>query len=234
MAGLGVVVGNTHVQWGGWWDGQFRKLGRVRRHQWEQLLRDGVEGITHVVIASVVPSLGATLCQSLREAYPHVLVKECQLGDLPLRGCYPTMGIDRALCAVGAIRYHGCPVLVIDGGTAITITAIAEGNTFWGGAIMPGLRMQLASLAEGTALLPALPLPVNTPLEWWAKDTPSSIYSGVVHGAIAGLEKYINLWRRDFPHTAVVITGGEGDFLGAHLQIPYDPDLIFRGLEVLV
>jgi pantothenate kinase type III len=55
-----------------------------------------------------------------------------------------------------------------------------------------------------------------------------------VHGAIAGLEKYINLWRRDFPHTAVVITGGEGDFLGAHLQIPYDPDLIFRGLEVLV
>ncbi len=234
MTTLGVAIGNTHVQWGCWRQGLWCRLGTALQRQWSSFLDDVAQGISQVLVASVVPALTDTICQCLRQTYPRLRIKVCQLGDLPLRGCYATMGVDRGLCAAGAMRYYGCPVLVIDAGTAISLTAIAEEGTFWGGPIMPGLWMQLRSLAEGTAVLPAVALPATNPVEFWAKDTPNSIYSGVIHGAIAALEKYIALWRRDFPQGAVVITGGDGSLLQAYLGAPCDPDLIFKGLEVLV
>ena len=234
MAKLGVVLGNTHIQWAKWRDDKWQHPQKAQHSQWHSLLADLDPAVSHVLLAGVVPDLCAEIYQYLTTATP-LTVKICQLADLPLHDCYATMGIDRALCAVGAIRLFGCPVLVIDAGTAISITAIAEGHTFWGGAIMPGLRMQLSSLAQGTAVLPHLSLRerLNDPPQLWARNTPDSIYSGVIHGVIAGLEKYITAWRRDFPSGSVVITGGDGNILQAHLGISYVPDLIFRGLEVL-
>jgi len=234
MAKLAVVLGNTHIQWTKWRDGRWECPQKAQHAQWQSVLAELDPAVTHVLIAGVVPDLCAAIYQYLTTA-TSLTVKICQLADLPLHGCYATMGIDRALCAVGAIRLCGCPVLVIDAGTAISITAIAEDNTFWGGPIMPGLRMQLASLAKGTAVLPQLNLGESmkgTP-QLWAKNTPDAIYGGVIHGAIAGLEKYITAWRGDFPSGSVVITGGDGIILQTHLGISYIPDLIFRGLEVL-
>jgi len=235
MAKLAVVVGNTHVRWARWQDGQFHYFPKVQHTAWKSLLADVDPEITHILMAGVVPDLCTKISAHLTTAYPQLGLQICQLSDLPLHGCYATLGIDRALCAVGAMRLYGSPVLVIDAGTAISITAIAEGNTFWGGAIMPGLQLQLSSLAEGTAVLPHLAVPAKIgdypPL--WARDTPSSIYSGVIHGAIAGLEKYISAWRQDFPSSPIVITGGDGSFLQAFLAMPYVPDLIFEGMEVL-
>ncbi len=234
MAKLAVVLGNTHIQWAKWLDGRWQYPQKTQHSQWKGLLADLDSAVSHVLMAGVVPDLCAEIHQYLTSNYP-LVVQICQLADLPLHGCYATLGIDRALCAVGAIRLFGFPVLVIDAGTAISITAIAEENTFWGGAIMPGLGMQLSSLAEGTAVLPHLSLGerLNELPQLWARNTPDAIYSGVIHGAIAGLEKYITAWHRDFPSGSVVITGGDGNILQAHLGISCVPDLIFRGLEVL-
>jgi len=234
MAKLAVVLGNTHIQWARWGDGTWQAPQKAAHAQWHRLLADLDPAVTHVLIAGVVPDLCVAIYQYLTTA-TSLTVKICQLADLPLQGCYSTMGIDRGLCAVGAIRLFGCPVLVIDAGTAISITAIAEGHTFWGGAIMPGLRMQLDSLAQGTAVLPRLDIGdrLKEAPQFWARNTPDSICSGVLHGAIAGLEKYITAWRGDFPSGSVVITGGDGIILQTHLGISYIPDLIFRGLEVL-
>jgi type III pantothenate kinase len=66
-------------------------------------------------LASVVPSQTA-----LWQTYPDVHI--ITLDQVPLQGVYPTLGIDRALALWGAGETWGWPMLVIDAGTALTLT----------------------------------------------------------------------------------------------------------------
>ncbi len=70
-------------------------------------------------LASVVPSQTA-----LWQTYPDVQM--ITLDQVPLQGVYPTLGIDRALALWGAGEWQ-LPVLVIDAGTALTLTG-ADAN----------------------------------------------------------------------------------------------------------
>lgn len=49
----------------------------------------------------------------------------------------------------------GWPVLVVDCGSALTFTAADAGGKLAGGAILPGVRLQLAVLGTRTAQLPS-------------------------------------------------------------------------------
>ena len=71
------------------------------------------------------------------------------LEDIPLEGLYPSLGVDRALALWGAGATWGFPCLVIDGGTALTLTGGNGDGFLVGGAILPGLRLQLQSLGRG-------------------------------------------------------------------------------------
>ncbi|CAM9423271.1 unnamed protein product, partial [Ectocarpus sp. 13 AM-2016] len=78
---------------------------------------------------------------------------------------YPTLGVDRALAVRGAARIRGWPVLVIDCGSALTFTAADASGRLAGGAILPGVRLQLAVLGSRTAQLPSdVVLPDELPL----------------------------------------------------------------------
>lgn len=180
-----------------------------------------------IAIASVVPDLITSW---------HYLPQTQLLTttDVPLQGLYSTMGCDRALAAFGAGETYGYPVLVIDAGTAITLTGIDANKTLVGGAIVAGLRSQFACLHQNTAALPALPIPETLP-ERWATDTNSAIQAGIAHILIAGLQAYIDDLRSQFPDSQVIITGGDGDYLvkwGLKVDM-IDKNLIFWGIIVL-
>jgi type III pantothenate kinase len=166
-------------------------------------------------------------------------VKLITLADIPLFNLYPTLGIDRALAAFGAGEIYGYPVLVIDGGTALTITGIDENRGLVGGAILPGLRLQLRSLATGTAALPAIELPQQLPLRW-SDNTPGSIASGILHTVSSGISGFIQDWQRLYPQSQIVFTGGDGAALITYLQanlsssVKLDRDLLFYGLSVIL
>jgi type III pantothenate kinase len=170
------------------------------------------------------------------------------LGDLPLKGMYPTLGIDRALAAWGAGQRYGFPVLVIDGGTALTFTAVDHDHNFLGGAILPGLNTQFRSLHTNTAALPLIQLPNQLP-ELWGKDTASAIQSGVIHTVIASVWTFTHQWQQQFPDGTIVFTGGDGPNLYQwfqqwlarlendqsenpqnDLKLYLDPDLVLRGM----
>jgi type III pantothenate kinase len=191
-------------------------------------------------IASVVPQQS-----QLWAAYPqaHFL----SLSQIPLQGLYASFGLDRALTLWGAIGLCAAPVLVIDAGTAITLSGADRQHRLVGGAILPGLRLQLRALGQSTAGLPELStqelstedFPVLPPR--WATDTTGAIASGVLHTLLASLHSFIADWRRQFPQSPVVITGGDGDRLHAGLQrmdpaiaISLRPNLIFQGIQTLV
>jgi type III pantothenate kinase len=181
----------------------------------------------HIAIASVVPEL-VTRWHHLPQT------QIITTADVPLRGLYSTMGCDRALAAYGAGETYGYPVLVIDAGTAITITGVDASKNLVGGAIVAGLRSQFACLHQNTAALPALPIPETLP-QRWATDTNSAIQAGIAHILTAGLQTYIDDLRSQFPNIQVIITGGDGDYLMKwDLKVDMiDKNLIFLGIMAL-
>jgi type III pantothenate kinase len=178
----------------------------------------------HIEIASVVPEL----LTSWHELPQTQIIKTA---DVPLHGLYATMGCDRALAAYGAGEIYGYPVLVIDAGTAITLTGIDADKALVGGSIVAGLRSQFSILHQNTAALPELNIPETLPNRW-GLDTPISIQAGIAHIFLAGLQAYINDWRSQFLDSKVIITGGDGEHLvkwGLKVDI-IDKNLIFWGL----
>ncbi|WP_434686877.1 type III pantothenate kinase [Pseudanabaena minima] len=178
----------------------------------------------NIAIASVVPEL----LTSWHELPQTQIIKTA---DVPLHGLYATMGCDRALAAYGAGEVYGYPVLVIDAGTAITLTGIDADKTLVGGAIVAGLRSQFLSLYQNTSALPDVHIPETLPNRW-GMDTASSIQAGIAHMFLSGLQAYIADWRSLFPDSKVIITGGDGEHLvkwGLQVDI-IDKNLIFWGL----
>lgn len=170
-------------------------------------------------IASVVPEQTQHW-----QRYPFAQV--VTLEQVPLQGMYPTFGLDRALAVWGAIATVGSPVLVVDAGTALTFTGANEHHQLVGGAILPGLRLQFQALDQSTAALPHVQPSTTEPLPpRWAMNTVDAIASGVIYTVLAGLHAFIQDWWRQFPESAVVLTGGDGDRLHHYLQqIEADPE----------
>ena len=183
-------------------------------------------------LASVVPA-ETTLWQT------YLATRVITLAHLPLLGVYPTLGIDRALAVLGAGETFGYPVLVIDGGTALTFTGADAKRRLIGGAILPGLGLQLQSLAQGTAALPVAQLPPQLPPRW-AMQTPAALESGVIYTVLAGIQDFIEDWRCQFPDSRIALTGGDSVLLLTYLQDQFpetasqiiaDSHLIFWGMR---
>jgi type III pantothenate kinase len=169
------------------------------------------------------------------------------LADVPLKGLYPTLGIDRALAALGAGETFGYPLLLVDAGTALTFTGINADRQLVGGAILPGLRLQWQALHQGTAALTDFRADFQADLKSvnrWATNTEEAIASGILHSTLAGIRDFYLDWQRQFPETTLVITGGDGKILYLFLHsderqqyvlksLKHSPDTIFRGMSAV-
>jgi type III pantothenate kinase len=130
---------------------------------------------------------------------------------------------------------------VIDAGTALTFTGVNQQQQLIGGAILPGLKLQLQSLGNQTAALPQIQLPQSLPIRW-STNTPQAIASGVIYTVLAGLHNFITDWYHQFPDSQIIFTGGDSSFLLQSLQklfpamatkINIDPNLIFWGARLV-
>jgi type III pantothenate kinase len=85
-----------------------------------------------------------------------------RLEDVPLPKAPPWLGVDRALGAWMAWRCSqerklDCSrgLLLVDAGTVLSITRVTADGCFGGGQLIPGYRLQLQAMAEGTVGLPS-------------------------------------------------------------------------------
>jgi len=207
------------------------------------LLRDYLQQLSNQP-ALTSPDLWIVSVVPEQTAYFHDYsqAKILTLAEIPLKATYPTLGVDRALAVWAAGKIYGWPILVIDAGTALTVSGADQDRCFVGGAILPGLGLQLRSLAQFTANLPEMKLPSQLPSRW-ARETPEAIQSGVVYTVLAGVQGFIQQWQQKYPSSAVVITGGDGQTLLSYLQatptiagttqLVVAPQLIFEGLARL-
>ena len=237
---LGLMIGNTRLHWA-WFKGE------LLYHTWDcdHFTHDTIEAELSrlnifpedlpIYIASVVP-------EQTKLWANYSSAKVITLEQIPLNKTYPTLGVDRALALWGAGKNHGFPCLVIDAGTALTFTGANTKKELVGGAILPGLRLQLKSLGENTAALPQLQLPLQLPPRF-ANNTYEAILSGVIYTTITSIQSFVFKWLKEFPQGKILLTGGDSLLLLNYLDeefpdltpiITLDKNLIFFGMLSVV
>jgi type III pantothenate kinase len=242
---IGLSIGNSRYHWAWFlnaqlqssWDTEYLKIDRF-----SQLFPIDLLSIikTDRVKLDLIPIYLISVVSNQTEIWQKLpQLKRITFTDIPLFNLYPTFGIDRALAAFGAGEMYGYPVLVIDGGTALTITGIDRNQCLIGGAILPGLRLQFRSLSTGTAALPMVELPHQLPPRW-SNSTSGSISSGILHTVSAGVRDFIQDWQQLYPDSQIVYTGGDGQILSSYLppdlvdNLKFNYNLLFYGLSVIL
>lgn len=189
-------------------------------------------------IASVHPQASQILMGHLRTICPTANVHLVTWRDIPMEPNVDEpdlLGIDRLISAYAASLHANPPLIVVDAGSAITVDLVAKDGRFSGGAILPGLSMQFISLAKGTANLPQLDH-MDTEPQYPAKNTRDAIFSGVVTGATAAIDRLISNYCNRAEMVAetvpVVLTGGDAPTVSPRLQHNHDriDNLVCRGL----
>jgi type III pantothenate kinase len=144
------------------------------------------------------------------------------------------VGADRITCAVAAVALLGCPVAVVDLGTATTVSVVGKRNEFLGGAILPGLTLMRDALSRGTAQLPDIAL--RRPRAIVGGDTVSAILSGIMYGTAGAIERLVaGMEKAHRFRVHLVLTGGHARFLSPLLARPHvtRPMLAFEGLRLI-
>lgn len=139
----------------------------------------------------------------------------------PEQGLYPTMGVDRVAALYGAKLHYGSPALVIDGGTAMTYSALDGNGHIIGGGISPGVKVRLQSLADYTGSLPDIDhrkfkslvegaIAAKTPLPFFAKDTEMAMISPVCAELACQLRNIIKQFVSRFQSSSELKTAASG------------------------
>ncbi len=188
-----------------------------------------------IILSSVVPPLTETLRQVFAKMTdaPLLIVGENAVTDLPLCMDHPsTVGSDLIVDAVAAKVQYGCPVIVIDMGTATTLSIVAKDGSYVGTIILAGARIALDSLVSGTAQLPHIGLTV--PERVIADNTVDSMRSGLIYGSAACLDGMIDrIWAELGYETQIVATGGLAAAVVPHCthEILLNDALLLQGLK---
>ena len=195
------------------------------------------DDIEDCIISSVVPAVGKCISRAVS--------KLCQIVPLTLGPGVKTglnikidnpaqLGGDLVAGAVGAIDAYKMPCVIIDMGTASTISVLDKQGAFLGGVIAAGVRLTLKALTENTALLSSIP--IEAPKSVIGTNTTESMQAGLVLGTasmIDGLLEKITNELGEVP--TVVATGGLSKEVITHCKtnIIYNENLLLEGLRVI-
>lgn len=144
------------------------------------------------------------------------------------------IGPDRIANAAGSYYSGNGPSIVVDLGTATTITVVGRGASFLGGSILPGALMMAESLAEKTSKLPCVDLVL--PRSVIGKDTQENIQSGIFFGIAGAVERAVEEIRKDIKYPMkVLLTGGLCEVFRGLIRNAdvIDPLLTMKGLFLI-
>lgn len=198
------------------------------------LLEIDAKKIEGTIISSVVPPVLNSFKTAIRKLTGHVplVVGPGIKTGLNILLDNPALaGGDLIVGAVAALAEYPKPLLIIDMGTATTITAIDQKGNYLGGCICPGVKISTEALASRTAQLPAISL--ETPKKAIGRNTVDCMRSGLMMGTAAMLDGMIARMERELGAPATVVaTGGIARFVlpMCEREIIYDKDLLLKGL----
>lgn len=198
-----------------------------------QLLKDDLEGVTDVVISNVVPSL-QKIFQTLFEK--HFNIEPLWLGPgvktgvkLPISNPKEA-GADLIAAAAGVKSEYGDSAIIIDMGTATTISLFKE-NALLGVAITIGLDSAKECLIKEASQL--LDFQFVVPDKPYGDTTLTALNAGFLYGHLYQIEGFVKALSHETKR--VVITGGATQIIKSILpdDYIYDPYLIHKGLKAI-
>lgn len=193
--------------------------------------------IEGAIISSVVPPLNRTMTAAVKKitGLTAKLVSSGMKTGLNILMDNPkAVGSDMIVNSIASIAEHAPPLIIIDMGTATTLSVIDKNSCYIGGAILPGLRASLDNMSSSTAQLPRISL--DTPKKVIGKNTVDCMRSGVIYGNACMIDGMLTRIETELSQPATIIaTGGIANIiipLCSH-HIIYDGALLLKGLLAL-
>lgn len=199
--------------------------------------------IRHSIISCVVPDLLWDLTELSRRHFGHAAMvvgqDKLDLGILSMVDHPEEVGADLLVGCAAVKKLYGGPALILDMGTATTLSLLDHHGNFAGVAIAPGLKMSLESLSLSAARLPHV---------FWDKtdrvigtNTISAMQGGIYWGYLGLVENLIRhakdqyLEQHPESELKVVATGGLARYIMQETSLVdhYDEDLGLKGLQII-
>ena len=196
--------------------------------------RTDIEGC---IISSVVPQITGIA----KLAAEKILKKEVMvLGPGVKTGLNIVMdnpgqlGADLVADAVAGLASYPVPLVVIDMGTATTISVVNSKKQYIGGMIMPGVGISLDALTARASQLSGIS--IDAPRHIIGKNTIECMKSGVLYSNAAALDGIIDRIEEELGEkTTVIATGGLAKKIVPHCrkEIILDEELLLNGLMLI-
>ena len=122
---------------------------------------------------------------------------------------------------------------LLDAGTAVTVDVCDDQGRFLGGAIAPGVQMQLAVLHNQTAQLP--PDGFAAPTDPIGKSTQQAILHGVYHGVRGMVKELVENYATELGQWPdIIATGGDATALFTEWELIHAiaPNLTLYGIAL--
>ncbi len=191
--------------------------------------------VTGAIFSSVVPPINFMMSKALTRLLgkPPMIVGPGVKTGLNIRmEIHNQLGSDLVANAVAALAKYPTPIIMIDMGTATTISYISSRPSYEGGLLFPGVNLSLAALSDQTAQLPDISL--QHPKSLIGKNTEDCMRNGIVYGTAGMLDGIIDriCETLDGEVPTVVATGSNAPVIVRYCRnhVIYDKYLLMEGL----
>lgn len=168
-----------------------------------------IENVKKVIIGSVVPQLTLAVQSAIKRIHNLQAVVVDRNTPSAIVPKSKQMGTDiyANLVAAHTLYPSDKKKIILDFGTALTASCLAENGETLGVIIAPGIITALNSLIQQTAQLPEIEL--TKPKSVLGLDTTSCMQSGMVYGYLGMVEGFIDRINEEVKDDCfVVATGG--------------------------
>lgn len=194
--------------------------------------------IEGAIIASVVPPVTNVVRQAVKrlsEKEVLIIGPGVKTGLNIMTEQPSQVGSDLVANAVAGIAEYPVPLIVVNMGTATTLSVVDAKKHYIGGMIIPGVRISSESLTEGTAQLPKISL--EKPKKVIGSNTVECMKSGLIYGTAACIDGSIARIERELKEKAasIVVTGEAAKYIVPHCErkMFLDEHLLLKGLKLI-
>lgn len=197
------------------------------------------EDISGAILSSVVPPMTGTMLHAVEKVtgkLPLLVSPDLRL-NFSMTGNVPNqLGSDIIANCSAALEKYEAPLIVIDMGTATTVSLLSAEQVYQGVFIIPGMGTMLEALSQRAAQLPFISVDQPGAPPVLGLNTQDAMRGGLLYGNAGLLDGVIGRIEAQYGAVkTVVATGGNARFVYQYCQHPIinDQHLLLEGLFYL-
>jgi type III pantothenate kinase len=247
---LALDIGNTNITIGVYNDKELLFVSRMAtdssrmEDQYAIELRDildiygvSLKNIEGAVISSVVPQVTTFIVRAIKRLtkVDPICVSPNTKMNIQIKIERPELtGADLIVgCVAAAGMFHG-PTIILDMGTATTLTVLDGDKNMLGGCIFPGVGISMDALTRRTAQLPSISL--DAPKYAIGRNTIECMRSGIILGTACMIDGMVESMEAELGQKChIVATGGLSKEIVAHCKrnVHFCDTLLLEGLRII-